>query len=411
MIKWRVGYQRPVLRTMAGRFGKSAVLFPAATLCATAIGTINLGLIFYLKDVFDATPGTIGLIAAVWSLTYFIGCFLFRPLTRALLPRHSLILSSFLNMTFILLILVTRRIEIVAVLYGLFGLSLSLFWPPLMGWISSGLEGIELNKEISRFNFSWSSGVVISPYLAGFLTERGNTLPLLVGPALMFSVCILIGAASIFLHNMRTDTHKEPQKSLKSAPADGSTALRFPSWISIVAAYAVLGVILVVFPLYGRDHLGLSASLIGVVLLVRGLANTIGFVSLGKTTAWHFKIVPIVAAPLLIACCLVALTTASTFAAYIAIVPVIGLLAAFSYAASVFHGVSGSRERGKRMAIHESLLTGGMVVGSAFGGLLYDHFDIQLVYLVFIGVLILGALAASIFYIMNKKAAARIEQS
>lgn len=411
MIKWRVGFQRPVLRTMAGAIGKSAVLFPAATLCATAIGTINLGLIFYLKDVFDASSGTIGLIAAVWSLTYFIGCFLFRPLNRALLPRHSLILSSFLNMTFILLILLTRRIEIIAVLYGLFGLSLSLFWPPLMGWLSSGLEGVALNKEISRFNFAWSSGVVISPYLAGFLTERGNTLPLLVGPALLLSVCILIGTASIFFHNIRTDTHKEPPKPLKSEPADDSTALRFPSWIAIVTAYAVLGVLFVVFPLYGRDHLGLSSSLIGVVLLVRALANTIGFISLGTTTAWHFKIVPIVAAPLLIACCLVALISASTFAAYIAIVPVIGLLAAFSYAASVFHGVSGSRERGKRMAIHEALLTGGLVVGSAFGGLLYDYFDIRRVYLVFIGVLMFGSLAASAFYVAKKKAAARVEQS
>ena len=48
----------------------------------------------------------------------------------------------------------THIIPVSFVLYSLFGLSLSLFWPQAMGWISHGYEGETLNKLLSLYNLS-----------------------------------------------------------------------------------------------------------------------------------------------------------------------------------------------------------------------------------------------------------------
>jgi predicted MFS family arabinose efflux permease len=49
-----------------------------------------------------------------------------------------------------------------------------------------------------------------------------------------------------------------------------------------------------------------------------------------------------------------------------------GILFALSYNNSLFHGVSGSLRRSTRMAVHEGLLTAGVVAGSAIAGILYQ---------------------------------------
>ena len=47
------------------------------------------------------------------------------------------------------------------------------------------------------------------------------------------------------------------------------------------------------------------------------------------------------------------------------------------YNESVFHGISGSRSRAGRMAIHESTLNTGSVIGSITGGVIYQASSIK----------------------------------
>ena len=56
-----------------------------------------------------------------------------------------------------------------------------------------------------------------------------------------------------------------------------------------------------------------------------------------------------------------------------------GLSAALSYAGGLFHGIAGSRRRAARMAIHESVLNGGYIVGASVTGLLYQQFSMKAV--------------------------------
>jgi predicted MFS family arabinose efflux permease len=68
----------------------------------------------------------------------------------------------------------------------------------------------------------------------------------------------------------------------------------------------------------------------------------------------------------------------------------IGFFMAVSYFNSMFHGVSGSSNRSGRMAIHESLISSGLILGSVIGGFIYQRFSMTYVYLFCAAFLLFG---------------------
>ena len=402
-MRWPFGAQRPVLTSLRSRLGKTAVIYPAAALNSIGLGIANLGLVYFLRYRFGASASVIGLIVSSHSLAYFAGCFLLRPFTRSLLPRYSLILSTGLNGLFVFLTLASPSIGLVGLFAGMSGLSLALFWPPMMGWVSTGLEGQRLNAALSKFNLSWSTGIVVSPYIAGYLTEQSRGLPLAVSGTLYFSICLMVATASLVLHKVKADRHVEPKTDRVGRSQDASTPLRYPSWLSLVSFYAILGVLGVVLPIYGREVLGVPERTIGLVLLTRGIATTIGFLVLGKASWWHFRSSPILVTQILAAGCVVLLGVARSVGVYFFVVPVIGFLAAASYSFSVFHGASGSPERAKRMAIHEALLVAGMILGSSVGGYIYQRYSMPAVYRSILLLLSAAAAAQLVLIAANRR--------
>jgi len=59
-----------------------------------------------------------------------------------------------------------------------------------------------------------------------------------------------------------------------------------------------------------------------------------------------------------------------------------GILFAFAYDQSMFHGASGSVNRSGRMIIHEVLLTVGTILGAVVGGSVYEQLSFSKVLLV-----------------------------
>ena len=53
---------------------------------------------------------------------------------------------------------------------------------------------------------------------------------------------------------------------------------------------------------------------------------------------------------------------------------IVGICEAFIYVSHLFYGVSGGKKRSGLMAIHEFLLSIGMVIGSVAGGYISDSF-------------------------------------
>ncbi len=374
------GRQRTLFRSFTSSIGKSHLLLPITFLVAIGIGTVILGLIYYVHELYNASPGTIGLFTSTYFVSYFIGCFVTRPLGRRLLPRYSIILATGLMTVILTLILLFPGLPLAFVLITLFGFSVSLFFSPTAGWMSSGVEGKVLSKTISRWNISWSTGSILSSYIAGVLTEIDIRYPIILSIVLFLFCTILVLAASLFLTKIKTDRFQDTKPNMVGHK-DYSTFLRFPSWLLLFTVYVLVGVILNIFPIYAKEQLGISESRVGVLLLIEALFTTICFIILGKTTYWHFRPKLIMIFQMLLAIVLVILLSINTFTGYALLMPIIGVIVAVTYSFSLFHGTSGSLERGRRTAVHELIQSSGIILGSTAGGLMYQDFSIKAVYL------------------------------
>jgi len=375
-----VDRQLQLIKSFYTGIGKSTLLFPTAFFAALGQGLVTLGVIFYVRDVFLATPGQVGSLTGLWSLAYIVGCIFLRPLTDGILPRYLLTMAACLECLFIALILLTGSFSTLFILYTLFGMSISFFWPPLMGWLSHGKEGPELGRLMARFNFSWSVGSIISPFLAGLLSERNASLPLFTGCCLFLFAGSLIAIASLTLPKIRTDRAVYMKNKNGQQGEENSTPLRFPAWIGVLTTYTTIGVIVNIFPLYALNTLELSKRSVGLIMQNRALVGMVGFVIMGRTSFWHFRPAQMLVGQFLLALFTFLLMTTRTPFLLGAIISCIGFFMAASYFNSMFHGVSGSTNRSSRMAIHESLISSGLIIGSVIGGFIYQRFSMVHVY-------------------------------
>ena len=110
MVYRYIDRQRQIIKSFYTGIGKSAVIYPTSFMVALGHGLVTLGTIFYLREIFAATPSQIGFITALWSLCYIFGCIFIRPLSNRVLPRHVLIAAALFKGLFIILILQVKTI-------------------------------------------------------------------------------------------------------------------------------------------------------------------------------------------------------------------------------------------------------------------------------------------------------------
>jgi len=374
-----ISQQQQFLRALSAGIGKTAVILPAGFLTEVGLGLLTLGMVFYMREVFLLSPGMVGWIAATWQSCYVLGCLTMRPAFEALLPRFSMIFSTAGIGAAVTAILLSRSVAAVFVFYGLFGFCLSFFWPPLMSWLSLGIEGKQLGRAMTRLTFVGNMGIIVSPFIAGALSSLSPRYPLYGAAAVFISNCLLVVGAALALPKIRSDTHRGRSHKEEPDKPDRSTSLRFPAWVGLFVTYAVLGVIITVFPMYARDDLGLSKSTIGALLLCRALCTAAGYLFLGRITRWHFRPFPMTAGLALLAVLVFGIARAASLPLLALSLGLIGPLISLGFSYSFFHGASGASRRATRMAIHEALLASGLIAGSAAGGQVYQHYSMTAV--------------------------------
>lgn len=366
------------------------ILYLTSFLANFGIGLINFTLVFYVNTKFNAGSALIGWMSALWALAYLVGCLFLNSFRERLKPRRAIILSASLMGLSVAVIPTLESLTLLIVTYMIFGLSTSLYWPPLMGWLSRGREGKKLGSALALFNLSWSSGLALSPYIAGLIIRFNISLPMYISAILYGLIVAVFLIIALFLDEFA------PRKSLNienSEIVDQSSPLRLAGWIGVFSAYLFYGTILFVFPLFAKNEWQMSEDKIGLILLLRAVVSVIGFQISGYSKWWHHKKNQLLSGQLL----LLGLTLLMVFiqipiVMIIAIV-IFGFLFSHMYTNSIFHGVSGSVNREKRMAIHESFLTVGIVAGSAGGGMIYENYTFAMAFLfcaiiVFFGLII-----------------------
>lgn len=367
---------------------RMAVIVPASFLNSLGIGLTNLGLLFLVKDLYKASPAQVGWFGATWSIFYFSACILFKRFTDRLAPRVSMVIMLLGSALVMAAFLAFRGLFQAFAAYAVYGLLTAFFWPPLMGWLSRGLEGAALSKAAGMFNTSWSLGGVLAPWLGGVLYEHGRFLPVWAALSIFMANAVFVLVSRRLLPDPLENSGRAGSK--EALPADRSTPLRFPAWLGVFVMYAAMGVVFNVFPVFARDELGASESFIGLMLTARSLASAAGFMLLGRLAFWQFKgaIIPLASA--ITAAVLLCLAFAGAPALYMTLFVVLGLAMAMTYTNSLFYATSGAPDRDRRASTHEALLTGGQVAGSVAGGMLYQGFSMTVVFLA-LGALVTAA--------------------
>jgi MFS family permease len=394
---------RKALQALHSGIGKSFIIFPSVFLASTGISIIELGIIFYIKEIHGATPSQIGYYTGLWSLCYLIGCLFIRPLFNRVLPRYLLIGSSIFMCVFIVVIIYVKTFVFAFVYYDLYGIAMSFFWPPIMGWLSQDIEGSRLGKSMAYFNISWNMGIVIGPIIAGVLSAISPEIPLYAGSSLFFFTGILIAVGSYMLPRIRTDRNIEVSPERENSRGDMSTFLRFPGWVGMFTTFIVIGVLINIFPVFARDELFLRKEVIGLLMQSRTFISMFVFVFLGQTTFWHFRISQMVAGQICLAFVIFFMNCTTSSIVLAVMIALVGGLRALSYNNSLFHGVSGSIHRTGRMAVHESLLAAGLIAGSSLGGMIYETYSMSAVYYFCAAVVLFGAVIQVGLYLLLRR--------
>lgn len=378
------------------RISKATIIYSTAFTMALTINAVNLALVFYSKEKFQATPAQVGIMNACYNISYLVACLGLRRVVSRLATRWSMVLATGSFLLGVLFMYGGKTIGPAYFGQCVSGAGTAFFWPPLMGWLSAGLEGQALSRATGIYNLSWSVGCIISPMLTGYLSSRDASYPLLMGIMsylLAFVFFVWHRNHPMLLQADRGGGSRHPDSPAGAGSAGNSVVLRYPAWIGVACTWVGVGFVLFIYPLAAEDILGLDREQIGMLLLLRALAMTLAMSLLGFCRFWHYKPQQLLAGHLVMGVAMIGLGVARNTTAIGFLLLVSGLMSGHAYTNSLFHGVSGSRDRTFRMAVHEILLSTGAVSGAVLGGLVYQRFGLLPACLLAAGVMLPAVLA------------------
>ncbi len=349
-------------------------IFAVAFLTVFGNTIIWTGLLFYIKEVIGASEGMVGLCTSAGMGSYAIGLLFLGKLVPHVRPKPAVLWALTCVLVCSSVISLVKSSWYVLTFQIIGGIAMTFHWSPLMGILCHGIEGRALNRAISKFNLSWSSGGILGPVFAGFLSEYNNYYPLILGPFFIAASWTVMAAAK----NMEGSDDAAEQDE-ENSPEGKETRLRFPAWVAIFTGFITLGIIIVVFPLHSRVVLNISKKGIGIFLFQRSLVLTFTFVFMGAVSFWHYSRSSVLSSNVMFAACLLGLWHATDYIPVLLIMTVAGVATAFSYSNSLFHGVAGSENRTARAAVHETLLAFGFIIGASGGGFLYEATSLKTV--------------------------------
>lgn len=420
-------------------------LYLAAFFMATSINVWWVALPFIVKRM-GGSDTHVGLCFAAQMACYLVGCLLASFVLDQLNPKRvvqagsaAAAVAMFATGTLVTLAQCgtdfPRPVLLLSITAALFAASTAFFWPPMMGWLSTGYEGGKLNRRLGIFTVSFSCGNILGPYLGGLLVEQGTAWPF----AVIIPVSILCFLAACLPRNPRPIRHalhqaatslgdapptpasapigvlpahgpSEPQDYKKTPPLDYVghpylTRFRWTARIALLTSVIIAALIRTQLGLLLKFELGFSESTFGMIILTMACASLATFMVIGRVHTWHYVRSLFAAAQIIILVACVLILNSQTITMFMVAAILFGLSNAFLYSSHLFYGVSGRRKRAATMAIHEIILSGGFATGALLGGFLSDRFDPYMPYKFGLATFIVAILAQIIvwFALSQKK--------
>jgi len=347
------------------------------------------------------TDKDLGLCASMGFVSYLMGCIGTGPLLDRFNTRRLAQVSSGVvtisTAALLMIVLLSGRgynlpnpVMLVIITAMLSGLLTSIYWPPIMGWLSTGQEGRDLNRRLGIYNMSWSAGLAISPFLGGLLVESSIVMALfaaIVFAALAFVAvtlahppCLGEGPAGVPTEIQGAQRNSNDNSQVFLGPASFLLVrFRWMSRIALVTVFTCVGLMKTQLALLFTMELGFSKSHFGTVTAIMWLITCLVFFTASRTHIWHYRIVPSILAQLSVLLSMLMIIECSLPTAFFVVAVLMGLGQAFIYISHQFYAASQSTKRSGSMALHEILLSAGQIIGFVAGGYLADFFGRRVV--------------------------------
>lgn len=370
------------LKQLAAEQSDVAGLYIAAFLQAFANGIWLVAMPFIIKRL-SGTDFEVGLCIGGYFVGYVASLLFSRPLLDRFDLRRSTLLgagSMTAGMAVTCLTVVTAQkglcpgsvILLLTIISAAMGVMTVVLWPQVVGWLSVNHEGSRLNRRLGIFNISWSLAGIVGPYVGGYLVETSSTSPLIAATVIM--------VVSFWAVTLAKRPQNHPAAAQHSqAPAQEAQELlhwRF-TWmarIALLTSFVCIGLVRTQLPLLFKFNLGFSELDFGMAVVVMNAIIFVVFLAAAKTHAWHYVLSIFMGTQAALLLSMLLILRGSGMWVLFLSVGLIGAGQAFLYASHLYYAISGAPNRSAKMAIHETTLSLGMIIGSLFGGFLSDHF-------------------------------------
>jgi MFS family permease len=349
-------------------------LFPVIFLIASAIGTTMLMSPVYAEKL-GADYLSLGIMGALHAGGYTVMTFI----TGLLMDKYEKIrlyaVFASLNILAVGAFAFSNSIDQITLLRGILGLVSGTFWVSSSSITASLSEPTEMTRNIGLYNLSWIAGLAVGPLLGGFVGEYFGFRTLF----LMQSCVVVIGLLIVLTKLM-------PYANLHGTRS--RIAIDFGALREVSIAYFCLfpytlssGVYFSILPGYMGD-LGITASVIGILLTIGSVAKGAGFFGVERLVNWGTK-KSVRLISVFLALSLACLTWVTD--AWILTIP----LAVYGLANGVLEPIilnyiaqrSPPESRSFQMGIYETVFGVGMVIGPIATGFITQSYPPNIIYL------------------------------
>jgi predicted MFS family arabinose efflux permease len=332
---------------------------------------------------YGANPLELGLLGSVSAMAYTFAC----PFAgwhserierdAALLPaearRRSVMLSCGLLIVVDLCIFLVSGLRDVFILAVSGSLCAAFFWPPIQAWLAEIGDRSRLSERLGMFNLSWSVGIMIGPMIGGVLYAIDYRYPWCYAIA---TNTLILTALSLAKGWRRRDVHVAVN-ALNDEEHLEDPGLFFPLalWANFVCWFTLANV----QSLYPKVAVanGFSPHLIGCLLFLVGVTQSMFFVLLRLSRVWHYRLGPLAAVHGTAALGMLLISRSASAPLLALAFPLLGVALGLSYYSSIYYSLCGHKHTGRRTSIHEFMVGTGFFLGPAAGGILAQYAGIR----------------------------------
>jgi len=360
------------------------VLYVTIFLTATGLGTCTFLLPVYAETL-GATYTQLGLIGAVGNLVYTV----ITLVAGGSLDRFEKIklYMGFTAFGAIVMILFSYADTIpqIILVRGLLGAAAASFWvgaSTLTGEISPRQE---LTLSLGRYNMAWILGFTVGPYLGGLITNSYGYDVFFIASAGVIAVSL-----GLILSSIRGSIELK-QETVHETRNLGDLRPLLMSYLTLIPFTMVLGIYMAIIPGHMKT-VGLSASLIGLLITITNGVRGCVFFNVEKLVKWGTW-QSVLTASTLLAAAMYLVRNAETGTQFA--IPLIFYGLGSGIMTPVVLDFISKRTpdklRGTAMGVHEGIYGVGMCLGPLLGGAIADYYSAATLYglLVLVSLLIL----------------------